>query len=116
MADTSDHLTTVDTLPGPRFVLDTGRRCTICLAPLFGDPGSITINRKLALAANGDAVTVSFPVCTVCVDPIPPHRVRLDRWKIARPGPDMSIDVFDHRGQIHDLIRSGLDSYYSRSE
>jgi hypothetical protein len=106
------ELPEIDSVPGPRLVLDTGQRCTICLAPLFGDPASITINKSVSLTSDGPPVTISFPVCTVCVDPVEPHQLRMERWKIARPGRDLSLDVFDHRQQIQQLIVSGIDSYY----
>jgi hypothetical protein len=113
---TPDEVPEATSPPVPRFVLDTGRRCTICLAPLFGDPGSMTINKSISTGSDAASLTLSFPVCTVCVDPAPPHTLRLDRWKIARPGPEMSISVFEHRTVIRELLSSGVDSYFSRTE
>ena len=113
-----EGLPVIETPPGARFVLDTGRRCTVCLSPLFGDPGSITINKEISIHQHtgGAAVTLSFPVCTVCVDSVPPHHLHMERWKLARPGPEMSITVFEHRGVIRELLASGVESYYSRAD
>jgi hypothetical protein len=115
MPDERIELPSVTAGLDPRFVLDTGRRCTICLAPLFGDPGLVTVNKSIE-PIPGSTVTLSFPVCTVCVDVAPPHTLRLERWKIARPGRDMSLDVFGQREVVRELLFSGVESYYSRAD